>query len=290
MKIELLKTFLEVSRTLHFRIASENLFITQSTVSSRIRMLEESLNISLFTRTRNDIQLTEAGRKLLPQAEMIVSQWEETKKNIINTESDLFLLTVGSVSSIWDIVLQDWLVNLKREIPKLIFKGESLGSSDQIKHLLAKTIDIGFMFEPPKMSELKSREIVEVELCLVSTNPDISTLEAVSTNYTYVEWGTSFQSEHSRWFPEIPIPKVRLDLGEWAIDYLLTAKGSAYLAKSMLKKHLRNKKLFLVKEAPKFKRVAYAAYNSKSKNIEHIQASLDILFKTFEHPNGNNHQ
>ena len=41
MDIEILKTFLEVARVRHFGKASESLFITQSAVSARIRLLEE---------------------------------------------------------------------------------------------------------------------------------------------------------------------------------------------------------------------------------------------------------
>lgn len=279
MDTDFLKTFLEVNQTKHFGKASRNLFITQSTVSSRIRLLEESLGVSLFSRTRNDIQLTEAGKKLLPHAELIVSQWEETKKNIIESEADLMTLTVGSITSLWDMIIRDWLLSLKQKKPNLIFKGESLGANSQIKSLLARTLDIGFMFEPPKVAELKSKEVKEVELCLVSTDSDISTIDAVMKDYIYVEWGTSFQTDHSRWFPDIPVPKVHLDLERWAIDYILAVKGSAYLAKSLVEKHLLNKTLFLVKEAPVFKRIAYAVYNSKSKNIEYILECLNLLLK-----------
>ncbi|MEI4270070.1 MAG: LysR family transcriptional regulator, partial [Candidatus Dasytiphilus stammeri] len=58
---ELLKTFLEVSRTLHFGKAAELLYLTQSAVSFRIRQLENQLGVILFTRHRNKIRLTAAG-------------------------------------------------------------------------------------------------------------------------------------------------------------------------------------------------------------------------------------
>ena len=65
MDIELLKTFLELSRTRHFGRAAENLFISQSAVSARIRQLEDSIGAPLFTRDRNNIQLTSAGERFL---------------------------------------------------------------------------------------------------------------------------------------------------------------------------------------------------------------------------------
>ncbi|SUC17946.1 transcriptional regulator HdfR [Proteus mirabilis] len=43
MDTELLKTFLEVSKTRHFGRAAESLYLTQSAVSFRIRQLETQL-------------------------------------------------------------------------------------------------------------------------------------------------------------------------------------------------------------------------------------------------------
>ena len=75
MDTELLKTFLEVHRTRHFGRAGENLFITQSAVSARIRQLEESLGIKLFHRERNGIRLTPAGKRMAKHAEAILAAW-----------------------------------------------------------------------------------------------------------------------------------------------------------------------------------------------------------------------
>lgn len=48
MDTELLKTFLEVSRTRHFGRAAESLYLTQSAVSFRIRQLENQLGCEPF--------------------------------------------------------------------------------------------------------------------------------------------------------------------------------------------------------------------------------------------------
>lgn len=63
MDTELLKTFLEVSRTRHFGRAAEALYLTQSAVSFRIRQLENQLGVNLFTRHRNNIRLTSSRRE-----------------------------------------------------------------------------------------------------------------------------------------------------------------------------------------------------------------------------------
>lgn len=82
MDTELLKTFLEVQKTRHFGKAADNLYLTQSAVSFRIRQLEQSLGVTLFNRFRNNIQLTTAGEMLLPHAQAVLSAIASAKQQI----------------------------------------------------------------------------------------------------------------------------------------------------------------------------------------------------------------
>ncbi len=94
MDSELLRTFLEVSKTRHFGRAAESLYLTQSAVSFRIRQLETQLGTSLFTRHRNNIRLTAAGERLVPYAESLMNTWLQAKKKYLmphNTQSFLLV-------------------------------------------------------------------------------------------------------------------------------------------------------------------------------------------------------
>ena len=101
MDTELLKTFLEVSRTRHFGRAAEALYLTQSAVSFRIRQLENQLGVNLFTRHRNNIRLTAAGEKLLPYAETLMNTWQAARKEVANT-SRHNEFSIGASASLWE--------------------------------------------------------------------------------------------------------------------------------------------------------------------------------------------
>lgn len=60
-----LDAFLHVAQTLSFTRAAENLHVTQSALSQRIRNLEEDLETTLFIRDRVSVKLTELGFQLL---------------------------------------------------------------------------------------------------------------------------------------------------------------------------------------------------------------------------------
>ena len=82
MDIELLKTFLEVRRTRHFGKAAENLFLTQAAVSARIRQLERLLGVKLFIRSRNNIQLTSEGERLVGHAQTVLLAWSRARQEL----------------------------------------------------------------------------------------------------------------------------------------------------------------------------------------------------------------
>lgn len=277
MDIDNLRTFLEVCRTRHFGHASRHLFVTQSAISSRIRLLEEELGAELFTRARNNIQLTKAGKKLQKFAESIVLDWEEAKQRIALEEKEQIVLSVGSISTLWDILLQTWIQRMMTAMSNLAFRGETLNSESLIRGLLARIIDVGFIFEPPQIAELLSQEVAVIELVMVSTKQGESALEATKNGYVMVDWGTAFSINHARWFPDIPIPQLQLDLGRLVVDMLLKKGGAAYLAKPMIQGLIKQKKIFVVEDAPVFNRFAYAVYSNKNENIPIIEKSLEYV-------------
>jgi DNA-binding transcriptional LysR family regulator len=67
---EELRTFTVLASELHFRKASERLFMSQPTLSRQIARLK--VGGALFTRTRRKVALTETGRTLLTCAEPLL--------------------------------------------------------------------------------------------------------------------------------------------------------------------------------------------------------------------------
>ena len=82
MDIDRARTFLEIAHTGSFLKASERLHVTQTTVSARVRTLEEALGRRLFVRTRNGAALTAAGREFERFAQSFVQVWERARQQL----------------------------------------------------------------------------------------------------------------------------------------------------------------------------------------------------------------
>ncbi|MDT8281828.1 MAG: LysR family transcriptional regulator, partial [Gammaproteobacteria bacterium] len=229
MDVELLRSFLEVYRSKHFGRAAKNLFISQSAVSARIKQLEDELSTRLFTRDRNNIELTTAGKKFLIYAESILNTWNRAKQEIAVPEGVDTLLSVGALASIWDTFLENWLTWVHDNNASTALQASVMTSDSLVRELLDGILDLGFVFDPPKTPQLLVKELMPVSLIMVSSEPNRSAEEAVVENYIYVDWGASFAMLHARQYPDMPPPRLRAGVGRIALSFLNNCGGAAYL-------------------------------------------------------------
>ncbi len=89
-----LETFSKAAELNCFTAAAKALGLTQAAVSQRIRGLEQALGVSLFHRQGTRILLTEAGQRLFPYAERILSLHQEARQEVTGKKISL----VGELS------------------------------------------------------------------------------------------------------------------------------------------------------------------------------------------------
>lgn len=103
-----LKAFYEVSRQQSFTKAANELGLTQSALSHRIRKLEEQLETTLFVRNPGGIRLTEAGAKLLEFCRLQSQIETEFLSNLISPMDKTMRghLRIGGASTVlWSAVV-----------------------------------------------------------------------------------------------------------------------------------------------------------------------------------------
>ncbi|MGP8308040.1 LysR family transcriptional regulator [Vibrio sp. YIC-376] len=144
--LKMLRYFYEVAQTKHFTQAAENLNITNSPLSNRIKELEDILNVKLFERDSRNVTLTEAGQLLESKCRLIFQTLDVSLNQVqqigLNQRN---ILRVGVVSSaFWggfDRHLQRFHA-LHESYHADIF---DLNPETQKKHLNEKKIDVGIV-------------------------------------------------------------------------------------------------------------------------------------------------
>jgi len=86
MNIEHIESFLYVVKYKSIHKAAKALYLTQPTVSARIKSLEDALGITLFFRVGRSISLTESGKEFIPFATKIVESFYESKNYLHRNE------------------------------------------------------------------------------------------------------------------------------------------------------------------------------------------------------------
>lgn len=275
MDINDFRTFLEVCRTRHFGQAAKNLCVTQSTVSARIKNIEAQLGTKLFTRERNNIQLTATGEQMRQYAEVITTSWNQARQEIGAANVSRIAFSIGGLPSLWDMTLQHWLNLLVPSHPDLAIHAEIHGADTLYRRITQHTMDIVFLFDQINNDMLVYQPLSNIELILVTSVPELNINDALSDNYIMVDWGTAFINQHVQLFGDTPRPHLHVSHGRIALDYLLANGGNAYLAEPMVADHIKNTELHPVKNAPVTTRTAYAVYNKTSDKVDLIESLLN---------------
>ncbi|EAM7549112.1 HTH-type transcriptional regulator HdfR [Salmonella enterica] len=225
---ELLKTFLEVSRTRHFGRAAEALYLTQSAVSFRIRQLENQLGVNLFTRHRNNIRLTTAGEKLLPYAETLMNTWQAARKEVAHT-SRHNEFSIGASASLWECMLNAWLgrlYQLQEPQSGLQFEARIAQRQSLVKQLHERQLDLLITTEAPKMDEFSSQLLGHFTLALYCSSPARKKSEL---NYLRLEWGPDFQQHETGLIAADEVPVLKTSSAELARQQLSALNGCSWL-------------------------------------------------------------
>ena len=283
MDVELAKTFLAVIETGSFVHAAERVHVTQSTVSTRIRTLEQRLGKTLFERGKNGAILTSDGQRFQKFAQNMVRIWEHARLEVALPEGYQSSLAVGAQYSLWDGFLLDWLSRMRVETPDTAIKTAFGFSSGLMQQLVDGALDLAVMYTPQNRPGFEIELLFEEDLILVTGKaPDAHrdfTGYVLDKDYVYVDWGPEFQADHGLHFQGVKTPGMYMELGSLSLKYVLNHKATGYFPRRLVAQYLATGKLHVVHGAPAFSYPAYAVCSSEADEII-VSSALPLLRET----------
>jgi DNA-binding transcriptional LysR family regulator len=274
MDIVAARTFLEIVKTGSFVRAAASLNVTQTTVSARIRVLEEQLDRQLFVRNKAGAKLTSAGDQFLRYATTLVQVWETALHQVAMPAGRETIVSVGGEHSLWNPLLLDWLVWMRSHCADVAIRAQVDVTDRLIDQVQEGALDLAVVYAPPHRTGIVPELLLEEALVAVTTRANSGKLDG--EDYVHVDWGSDFRSNYHAAFPDAQSPALSVNHGPLGLDYILAVGGSGYFRMEAVRPYLESGQLHLVSGKPRFSYSVYAVYSAKADErlMERVRAGL----------------
>ncbi|TAH68605.1 MAG: LysR family transcriptional regulator [Rhodopseudomonas palustris] len=151
---------LSVAEHLNFRHAASALGVSQSSVSMRIKQLEQDLGIILFERRHRGVRLTEAGQHFLEHVATGIEQLDHAVRTAGAIAcGEQGRLRVGLFSSIAAGFLAELLAQFRERHPTIDLQISEGRARDTIRDVREARLDIAFVVGIPPVGDCHSKPL-----------------------------------------------------------------------------------------------------------------------------------
>lgn len=158
--------------------AAVELNTVQSNVSSRIRSLEDELGVSLFQRSAKGVQITPAGRRILPYAARLSKLLSDASAAARDNGRPSGVLEIGTLETTLALRLPLLIARFANAWPDVRPVVRTGTTQSLIQAVVACKLEGAFVAGPVEHPELQAETVFQEELVLV-TSRAVRTLEAV---------------------------------------------------------------------------------------------------------------
>lgn len=174
MTLDQLRVFAAVAERSHVTRAAHALGMTQSATSAAIASLERLSGVKLFNRVGRGIELTEAGRRFLPEAKNVIERAAVARAILEQSaETESGTVSVGASQTIANHWLPRRLAAFREAYPAVRLD-ITIGNTQTVEDaVVSGDLDIG-MVEGPTTHEILIRTIADSDRPVLVTSPGMS--------------------------------------------------------------------------------------------------------------------
>ena len=146
MTLHQLRIFWAVAHAESLTKASKQLGLAQPSLSQQLAKLEESIGTQLFTRTRNQMELTDAGKFLIRKAEMILGGVDEALAGLRQLgEGKGGVIAIGSINSIARVIVPEAITLITATFPGVEVDIHEVAPAEAIEMLYGRRLNIALL-------------------------------------------------------------------------------------------------------------------------------------------------
>ncbi len=164
---QIFKTFVSVYETHNFTRTADKLYLSQPTVSSQIKKLEEQLQVSLFIRNgKQEIIPTKEADFLYPRIIKIMEEWTDLTVHIHSEEIIRESCVLACTQSCGMYLLPTFVPKLIEKFPMIDFEFPIMGYQDIVHGVEQAKFDFGLIEWAERSEQLKRYIVARDELVL----------------------------------------------------------------------------------------------------------------------------
>lgn len=293
ISLDLYRIFYIVAKEGSISASANILFISQPAITFQIKKLEEQLGVSLFTRTKHGMLLTDEGKVLFDYVKNGIENiynGENALSNLKNLESGT--IRIGVSTTICRNILMPYLERFHAQYPNIDIQINNNISNNLIKELRNGNLDILMLFSPSTDNkDLKIIPIVQVQDIFVGNKKYYDLTKEKTTLNNLKSFPLIFpnSSSNSRIYLNKYLkdnnvdlkPKLEVVSYNLIVDLIKSGFGIGYVTREFISDELKNKTLYEIKitqSIPK-RTIAIATMNKKEPNYS-VKKLIEMINKS----------
>lgn len=280
VNLDLYKIFYVVAKSGSISSATNILYISQPAITFQIKKLEEQLGVSLFTRTKHGVILTDEGKILFEYVKNgieSITNGENALSNLKNLDSGK--IRIGASTTVCRHVVMPYLEKFHEKYPKIDIQIVNNLTENLLKELRNGNLDILFLNMPMNENkDLKIIPITNVQDIFVTNkkyydqiNGKLNLTELSNYPLIFQKLPSNTRTYLNNYLKDNNInlkPQLEVVSYNLIMDLVKAGFGIGYATKEFIKDELKNKSLYEIKVIPKVPKrfIGIATIDKKTPN------------------------
>ena len=292
ISLDLYRIFYVVAKNGSISSAANALFISQPAITFQIKKLETLLGVSLFTRTKHGVILTDEGKVLFDYVKSgieSITNGENALSNLKNLDSGI--IRIGASTTVCRHVVMPYLEKFHELYPKIDIQIVNNLTNNLIKDLRNGNLDMLFLNMP--MNENKDLKIIpltDIHDIFVGnkkyydlTNGKLNLNELSSFPLIFQKLPSNTRTYLNNYLKDNHVdlkPQLEVVSYNLIMDLVKAGFGIGYATKESIKAELENNSLYEIEVIPKVPKrfIGIATIDKKTPNYS-VKKLIEMMTK-----------
>lgn len=169
MDLRQLRYFVAAAEAGSISRAAARCGVAQPSLSQQIAKLETDLNATLFDRLGRGVELTEAGRHLLPRARRVLAEVQDIADHLADdADTGAGVLAVGAIPTMAPYLVPPVVAALRERFPACELRFREALTQDLVEALADNALDVAIMSTPADDVQIELETVGAEEMLVVA--------------------------------------------------------------------------------------------------------------------------